>query len=116
MLKNLKLKQKFTILLLVILVVGVSFSGIALSTVLQQNAKEEITAKALSLIDTMSSVREYTITQITPELTDDLTTKFLPQTVAAYSAREVFEILRKRPEYRDFFYKEATLNPTNLRG
>lgn len=115
MLKNLKLKQKFTILLLLILVIGVTFSGIALSTILNQNARDEITAKALSLVDTISSVREYTNTQITPELTDDLTTKFLPQTVAAYSAREVFEILRKRSEYRDFFYKEATLNPTNLR-
>jgi HAMP domain-containing protein len=115
MLKNLKLKQKFTILLLLILVVGVSFSGITLAAILNQNARDEITAKALSLIDTMSSVREYTVTQITPELTDDLATKFLPQTVAAYSAVEVFEILRRRPEYRDFFYKEATLNPTNLR-
>ncbi|GAA6622592.1 DUF3365 domain-containing protein [Scytonema sp. NUACC26] len=115
MLKKLKLKQKFTILLLLILIVGVSFSGITLATVLNQNTKDEMTAKALSLIDTMSSVREYTLTQITPELMDDITTKFLPQAVAEYSAREVFEILRKRAEYRDFFYKEATLNPTNLR-
>jgi HAMP domain-containing protein len=29
--------------------------------------------------------------------------------------REVFEILRKDPSYNQFFYKEATLNPTNLR-
>ncbi|GAB1540531.1 DUF3365 domain-containing protein [Scytonema sp. NUACC21] len=115
MLKNLKLKQKFTILLIVILVTGVSLSGIVLSTILGRNARDEITSTALSLIDTISSVREYTITQITPELTDELTERFLPQTVAAYSAREVFEILRKKAEYRDFFYKEATLNPTNLR-
>ncbi|NMG07348.1 DUF3365 domain-containing protein [Brasilonema sp. UFV-L1] len=115
MFKNLKLRQKFTVLLLVILVVGLSVSGLALSALLRQNAINEIASRALTLIDTMTSVREYTITQITPELSDKLEEKFLPQTVSAYSAREVFEILRKRPEYREFFYKEAAVNPTNLR-
>ncbi|MBR8835958.1 MAG: DUF3365 domain-containing protein [Stigonema ocellatum SAG 48.90 = DSM 106950] len=115
MFKNLNLRQKFTILLLVILVVSLSLSGLVLSTLLRRNAENEVASKALALIDTMSSVRQYTNTEITPELTDKLETKFLPQTVAGYSAREVFDILRKKPEYRDFFYKEATLNPTNLR-
>jgi HAMP domain-containing protein len=65
----------------------------------------------------MSAVRDYTSTQVNPELAPRLLTEeqFLPQTVPAYSAREVFEGLRKKPEYQDFFYKEATLNPTNLR-
>jgi HAMP domain-containing protein len=115
MFKNFSLKQKFTVLLLIILVVGLSLSGLILSSLLRQNATNEVASKALALIDTMSSVRQYTVTQITPELSDKLQTKFLPQTVAGYSAREVFDILRQKPEYRDFFYKEATLNPTNLR-
>ncbi|MBO3460831.1 DUF3365 domain-containing protein [Aetokthonos hydrillicola Thurmond2011] len=115
MLKNLNLKQKFTILLTIILVVGLSLSGLTLSYLLRQNASDEVAAKALALIDTMTSVRDYTLKQITPELTDKLETKFLPQTVSAYSAREVFDILRQKSDYRDFFYKEATLNPTNLR-
>ncbi|GAB4377757.1 MAG: DUF3365 domain-containing protein [Elainellaceae cyanobacterium] len=63
----------------------------------------------------MGSVRDYTSNQINPELSDQLEEEFLPQTVPAYSAREVFEDLRSNAEYRDFFYKEATLNPTNLR-
>jgi HAMP domain-containing protein len=88
---------------------------LTLSYVLRKNATDEITSKALALIDTMTSVRDYTLNQITPELNDKLDTKFLPQTVSNYSAREVFELLRQRPKYRDFFYKEATLNPTNLR-
>ncbi|MBF2015652.1 MAG: DUF3365 domain-containing protein [Rivularia sp. T60_A2020_040] len=115
MLKNLRLKQKFTILLLIILIVGVSVSGLALSFVLTQNAKREVANTALILMETMSSVRDYTSTQINPELTDKLEITFLPQTVPAYSAREVFDNLRKKGEYKDFFYKEATLNPTNLR-
>ncbi|MDZ8184610.1 MAG: DUF3365 domain-containing protein [Nostoc sp. ChiSLP02] len=115
MLKNLNLKQKFTILLLVILTFGLSLSGFALSSLLRENAKQDISSTALMLMQTMSSVRKYTSTQVNPELADKLATEFLPQSVPAYSAREVFEILRKTPDYRDFFYKEATLNPTNLR-
>jgi HAMP domain-containing protein len=112
---NLNLKQKFTILLVIILVVGLSLSGFVLSSILRQNATTEVATKALALIDTMSSVRQYTNTEITPELGNQLETKFLPQAIAAYSAREIFDILRQKSGYRDFFYKEATLNPTNLR-
>ncbi len=115
MLKKLRLRQKFTILLLVVLVLGMTLSGLTLSTVLKQNAKEQIASQALTLMDTISSVRDYTVLYITPELQDKLKTKFLPQTVAAFSATTVFEILRKKPEYHSLFYKEAALNPTNLR-
>ncbi len=115
MLKNLQLKQKFTVLLLTILIVGVSVSGFALSFVLRQNAKREVADTALVLMETMSSVRNYTSSQVNPELQEKLVTNFLPQSVPAYSAREVFENLRSKGEYKDFFYKEATLNPTNLR-
>ena len=115
MLKNLKLRQKFTVWLLAILVGGLVLSGIALSAILRQNAKNDIAATGLMLMETMTSVREYTSNQVNPELVSQLDKKFLPQTVPGYSAREVFEIFRKNPDYRDFFYKEATLNPTNLR-
>jgi HAMP domain-containing protein len=115
MFKNLSLRRKFTILLTSILLAGLALSGIALSAVLRQNARNDVAATALILMETMGSVRDYTSTQINPELEEKLETEFLPQTVPAYSAREVFENLRSRPDYRDFFYKEATLNPTNLR-
>ena len=47
MLKNLRLKQKFTVLLVVILLLGVSVSGLALSLVLRQNAEREVANTAL---------------------------------------------------------------------
>lgn len=115
MLTSLKLRQKFTIFLLAILITGLLLSGVALSYVLRKNAERDIESTGLILMETMSSVRNYTSTQVNPELADRLNTEFLPQTVPGYSAREVFEILRKNNDYRDFFYKEATLNPTNLR-
>jgi HAMP domain-containing protein len=117
MLNNLKLGAKFNLLLLLIFVGGVSLSGWALSTILNRSAEDYVTSKALILLETMNSVRNYTNTQVNPELTPRLDTEeqFLPQTVPAYSAREVFENLRTKEEYSNFFYKEATLNPTNPR-
>ncbi|WP_416676634.1 c-type heme family protein [Egbenema bharatensis] len=115
MLKNFSLRRKFTILLTIILVAGLTLSGLVLSSVLRQNARNDVAATGLILMEAMGSVREYTSTQINPELADRLEEVFLPQTIPAYSAREVFDLLRGHPEYRDFFYKEATLNPTNLR-
>jgi HAMP domain-containing protein len=115
LLKNFKLGQKFTALLLLVFLGGVAISGFALSSILNQNTQNAISSKALMLIETMNSVRTYTNTQVKPELVDRLTTEFLPETIPAYSAREVFEKLRENKLYSDFFYKEATLNPTNLR-
>ncbi|MEO0374071.1 MAG: DUF3365 domain-containing protein [Cyanobacteria bacterium P01_A01_bin.17] len=117
MLKNLKLGMKLNLILLIIFLVIVTVNGFILSTVLQSNAEQEVTRKALVLIETMDSVRDYTRLQVNPELADRLEQEdqFLPQTVPGYSAREVFEYLRQRDAYTDFFYKEATLNPTNLR-
>lgn len=115
MFKKLKLRQKFSAALLLILVAGIMLSSVTLSHVLRRNAEAEVTNTALLLIETMNSVRDYTSDHVRPELVDQIGTQFLPETVPAYSAREVFENLRKNSAYNEFFYKEATLNPTNLR-
>lgn len=117
MFKNLKLGTKLNLLLLLIFLGVVGTSGLALSKILGDNAKEKVASQAFLLLETMSSVRDYTDAQINPELAPRLEKEdwFLPQTVPAYSAREVFEKLRKREQYSNFFYKEATLNPTNPR-
>jgi methyl-accepting chemotaxis protein len=112
---NLKLGQKLSLVLLLIFIAGSILSGIALSHVLTKNTEREITSQALILMDTMNSVRDYTSNQIKPELDDRLEKEFLPQTVPAYSATEVFQNLRQKENYQQFFYKEATLNPTNPR-
>lgn len=117
MYKNLKLGIKLNILLAIILLFLTVATGLILARVLQSYAEDVIVERASILMETMNSVRNYTNTQITPELSDRLETEevFLPQTVPAYSAREVFEHLRSQEEYSQFFYKEATINPTNIR-
>lgn len=117
MFKNLKLGLKLNILLAIILLLLTIAMGLILSRVLQNYAEQVVVDQASMMIETMNSIRNYTSTQINPELSERLETEqvFLPQTVPAYSAREVFEHLRSKEKYSQFFYKEATLNPTNIR-
>lgn len=114
-LKNLQLGQKFTLLLVLVFLGGVLASSLALSSVLNRSTQGQLTAQALMMMETMNSVRAYTTDHVKPEIADRLEEEFLPESIPAYSAREVFETFRLNPEYGDFFYKEATLNPTNLR-
>lgn len=117
MLKNRKLTTKFSLMLTLVFIGGILVSGAALSKALEHRAEKEITSQALLLIQSMNAVRTYTSEHINPLLTPrlDIEPGFIPETVPAYSATEVFENLRSNQEYRNFFYKEATLNPTNLR-
>ena len=117
MFSNFKLGTKFTLLLSLVFISGIVISGFALSEALMQRAEHEITSKGLVLLDTMNSVRDYTDTRITPLLAPNLEAKqkFIAEAIPSYSVREVFEILRQNKEHKELFYKDATLNPTNLR-
>jgi PAS domain S-box-containing protein len=117
MIHRLKLTTKFNILLLLILIMGCIVSGLTLSAAMQNRAEVEIMDKAEMLIQNMNSVRTYTSEQIQPLLADRLKTdeKFISETVPAYSAQKVFENFRKQPDYQNYYYKEATLNPTNTK-
>lgn len=118
MFKNLKIGTKFNLLLIIVFIISIIGSGTVLSAVFEQKAQREVTTKALILIKTMNAVRKYTDDHISNLLAARLETDpvFIPETVPAYSATEVFENLRNNnKEYNNFYYKEATLNPTNLR-
>ena len=117
MFQNLNLGTKLNLILLLIFLSTIISCGSLLSYILENEVEQEVAGKAFLAIETMNSVRNYTSSQIQPELADRLEAEvaFLPETVPAYSAREVFEDLRANPDYQDFYYKEATLNPTNLR-
>ena len=117
MVRKLKLGPKFTLLLTLVFLGGIIVSGITLSSAMQHKAEEEIATKATILTETMNSVRAYTTNNVLPQLNEKLTTEpeFVREAVPAFAAREVFERFRQQSEYRSFFYKEATLNPTNPR-
>jgi PAS domain S-box-containing protein len=117
MLKRIGIGPKFALLLALVLLTGMGLAWFALSTVLQKQAQHDVVAKAEILLKTMDSVRQYTTEHINTTLKPllDREQSFARETVPGYAAREVFERFRKDPAYRTFLYKEAALNPTNLR-
>jgi HAMP domain-containing protein len=87
--------------------------GWACSAMLQENAKRETLREAGLMMDSALAMRAYTAAEIVPLLNAQMENAFLPQSVPSYAATQNFLHLHERhPEYA---YKEATLNPTNLR-
>ena len=108
-----KLIWKFNLVLLGIFALGFLIAGYISYRALQTNAREEILQNARLMMEAALASRNYTTTQVKPLLDTQMRYKFLPQTVPAYAATEQFNDLRKK--HPDYAYKEATLNPTNLR-
>jgi HAMP domain-containing protein len=65
------------------------------------------------MMDGAQAARDYTDTEVAPLLAAQLDSRFLPQAVPFYAATEHF--LRLHAQRPDYSYREATLNPTNLR-
>lgn len=80
---------------------------------LDANARQELIQQAGLMLDSAVATREYTSEEILPLLATAMKNDFPPQSVPFYAATQNFLKLHKQhPEYA---YKEATLNPTNLR-
>ena len=105
------LRLKFNLVLLVVFVLGLGVSAYISHSLLVRNAREEVTRNAGLMMEAALAIRGYTVSQVRPHLEMQLMRAFLPQTVPAYAATETMKELRKR--HPDYFYKEATLNPTN---
>ena len=108
------LRLKFNLVLIVVFLAGFAAAGFVSRQLLQENAREEVLRNARLMMDTALSVRSYTVEQVKPHLDKQLEDLFLPQSVPAYAATETLNQLQKK--YRDYGYKEATLNPTNPRN
>lgn len=107
------LRLKFNIVLVLVFAAGIAVSAAVSYRLLQDNAKDEVLRNAGLMMEAALSIRGYTVKQVKPHLEDKLVHTFLPQSVPAYSATEIFNAMRGK--YPDFTYKEATLNPTNPR-
>jgi protein-histidine pros-kinase len=108
------LLTKFNVALTAVFALALVPAGWISHSLLQESARTQVIENARIMMETALAVRTYTIQQIQPLLAPHLAETFLPQSVPAYSATEIFNALRKsNPEYT---YKEATLNPTNPRN
>jgi protein-histidine pros-kinase len=106
---------KFNLLLLLVFAVSIAITGYVAHNFLQDNAREEVIQQARLMMGAAGGMRSYTSKQVGPLLAEhehDSRT-FPPQRVPAFAATEAFNYLRE--DYPAYTYKEATLNPTNLR-
>jgi HAMP domain-containing protein len=117
MLRNFKLATRFTLLLSLVFIVTTIISGITLSNALEHRAEQEINDRGEIVLQMVDSVRDYTENNVSPLLTSKLETQeeFISETVPTFSVRKVFDYLSQHPEYKNFIYKDATLNPTSPR-
>ncbi len=112
-----KIGKKVTLSLIVVFIIGILISGFALANVLEKKAESEVDSKASALMAMNNSIRTYTNDRVQPLLLPKLLTQeeFIPEAIPTYSVRETFEYFRKSPEFASYSYKDAALNPTNLR-
>jgi methyl-accepting chemotaxis protein len=112
-----KLATKFNLLLSLMFVVAIALSGFALSKALERKVETEVNYRSQILVEMVNAIRSYTSKHVNPLLMPKVEAEstFTPEVIPSFAAREVFETLRKNPEYKNLFYKDATLNPTNLR-
>ena len=110
---KLSLAAKFNIVFMAIFGIGFVAASAVTNHLLQKNAREETLQSARVLRQAAMAARSYTSGQIMPLLETRLKYEFLPQSIPSFAATEQINQLLKA--YPDFSYKEATLNPTNLR-
>ena len=105
------LQAKFNLILTASFLVGLALAAYPMYESSRREAMEQLQSQIDVLRAEALSVRSYTQDEVQPLLASASEAQFLPQTVPAYSANTVFRNFRKR--FPDFFYKEASLNPTN---
>jgi len=108
-----RLRTKFNLVLLAVFLSSLAITGLISYRMLLSNAREFVLSNAGIMMEAAHSMRVYTARQIQPLLEMQLQRAFLPQSVSAFAATEIFNALRVK--YPDYTYKEATLNPTNPR-
>lgn len=112
---DLDLGRKFNFVMLAIFCLGIILTSGLFWGIQTNAAKQDVTDRALILMQTMNSVRSYTSEHVKPELAKQqaIQDEFISETVPAFAATSVFSYFNETPEYDSFNYREATLNPTN---
>ncbi len=105
------LRVKFNAALLFAFAVGLALAAWLSNRVLRDNARQEVLQEARIMMESALSARAYTAQHVKPLLEDQLAERFLPETVSAYAATNIF--LSLRTQFPEYTYKEAALNPRN---
>jgi HAMP domain-containing protein len=108
-----KLLGRFNLIFILVFGIGLAAAAWLAYLFLRDDAKSTVLSQARLMMETTLATRAYTAADIAPLLAKDQRhdRDFLPQTVPAFAATQVFNFVHKRNP--DYTYKEATLNPTD---
>jgi HAMP domain-containing protein len=115
--RDTSLGRKIALIFVVIISISTLVTSILLNAIATNQASRQIARQSNLFMDCMLAVREYTsqnVNQIISPLNRE-GVEFRPEAVPSYSATTVFAYLKQKPQYREYSYREATLNPTNLK-
>jgi HAMP domain-containing protein len=96
-----------------VFLIAALLAGYVCRSMLEANAQREVIIEAGLMMDSAAAVRSYTANEILPLIAAHMRDEFPPQSVPSYAATQNF--LRFHERHPEYSYKEATLNPTNLR-
>ncbi|MEY4352350.1 MAG: hypothetical protein RLZZ609_591 [Cyanobacteriota bacterium] len=116
-LNNSSLTRRMATTLVVIFLTSLAIVLSLLNFLLQGQAISRINQQSNLIMDSMLAVREYTSQHVNPIVApmNNNNVEFMPEAVPSYSATTVFSFLKNNPNYSNYSYREATLNPTNLK-
>ena len=111
------LRRQLSIILAMIFSVSILVVVLLLNQLFGFQARQLINQRSQFFMDAMLAVRSYTSQSVNPIVAplNQGPGVFRPEAVPSYSAQTVFANLKTNPEYRNYSYREAALNPTNLR-
>ena len=110
-----KLLGKFNLILFVIFGAGGLMLGLLAYEFLVGNARREVLAEARLMMASAQAVRDYTTNDLSPLLQQNPQHQvhFIAEVVPAFGATSTFAMLHTK--YPQYTYKEAALEPTNVR-
>src|SRR3984957_7882499 len=110
-----KLLTKLNLILVTLFGAGSILIAYTAHQFLMGNARSQVIQQAELMIESARSTRQYAANELAAllETVPAHQTRFLPETIPFYAATVTFDYLRK--QYPDYSYKEAALNPSNLR-
>lgn len=105
------LRAKFNLVMALAFLVGLTLAGVLSYTLVQENARREVMNEAAVMNGQASAISTYTAREIAPLLATQMGSRFLPQSIPAWSAQTNFRTLQQN--FPDYSFRTVMLNPTN---
>lgn len=105
------LRMKFNLVLLAGMLIGIGLAATIANRLTLTDAQNTVMREAALMDVQADAISRYTADEIAPLLSSQLSRRFLPQSIPAWSAQTNFRTVQK--QLPDYSYRVVMLNPTN---